>query len=304
MKELSKTDALSVAAEVMREVRRDSGVLSRILDRLDVNETVIEAAMVRLIEVHASFENVACAHCDNDAIGGVLDITDKEAVEAFFDSFDADIEERLAARARANTFADVYGQPATGRTRYAGRLYDTPPELTMESAAMGPTVTRREDYPGESEVPEWTFEELAKARKPESLIGRVFRFRQWVRFDPGEKNYHVDIGFPAGFDITRYTRGLPDVLTGTDHYDERREEKKLPPRLSKDWVTRKARVVTITRSSDRALQRYAMRGPWRTGIDLTVVIDAATGFMVTGWFNRSDDWHRLTKTEYARPEEV
>jgi hypothetical protein len=128
-------------------------------------------------------------------------------------------------------------------------------------------------------------------------------FSLWVKFDDGEKNYHCDLGFPVGFDIARYTRHLPDRLVGIDHYEERREEKRLPPRVSKDWV-RRAKCVTITRSYDRALKRYAMRGAWRDGIDLTIVIDAASGYLVTGWFNRSDDWHRLTNTEYNQPEEV
>ena len=130
-------------------------------------------------------------------------------------------------------------------------------------------------------------------------------FNAWVKVTTGpEFNYHCDIGFPPGFNIERYTRHLPHMLVGTDHYEERREKKKLPPRVSKDWVTTKARVVTITRSHDRALLRYAMRGPWGNGTDLTIVIDAGSGYMVTGWFNRTDDWHRLTNTTYARPEEV
>jgi hypothetical protein len=117
-----------------------------------------------------------------------------------------------------------------------------------------------------------------------------------------ERTYHCDIGFPAGFDIAKYLRNLPEVLVGCDHYEKRRKLKGIPQMVSADWVKR-ARLITITRRN-RVLKRYTVRGPWRGNTDLTVAIDAATGRLITGWFNRRNDWHRLTKASYSAPTEV
>ena len=122
--------------------------------------------------------------------------------------------------------------------------------------------------------------------------------------DTGEKHYHFTLGFPEGFDITRYTRHVPDKLVGSEHYQERMKEKGLPRSIPKDWVL-KAKLITITQSRGGSLHRYALRGPALLEYkrDFTVVIDAPTWLMVTGWFNNTHDWHRLTTSEYSTPEE-
>jgi len=113
------------------------------------------------------------------------------------------------------------------------------------------------------------------------------------------KQWHTDFGFPKGFAISRYMSGLPDILIGSDHYEERRFAKGLPQLVSKQWVI-EAQLITIMREGGN-LTRYAVRGPWNAGYDLTVAIDAAQGKLITGWFNRKGDWHRLTKSEYEQP---
>lgn len=118
-----------------------------------------------------------------------------------------------------------------------------------------------------------------------------------------ERHYHFEVGFPEGFDISKYTRILPDTLKGTTHYNDRREAKRLPREVSKEWVLG-ATPITLTRDEDRNLVRYAMRGQWSNGRDLTVVIDAGSGYLVTGWYNNEDDWHRITKVAYSAPGSV
>jgi hypothetical protein len=115
--------------------------------------------------------------------------------------------------------------------------------------------------------------------------------------------YHRDLGFPVWFDRRRYERSLPDVLTGTPHYNYRRVAKHLPLLVERAWAEQADLIEIQVAARDNAVLRWLVRGsgyiklPGRTVAskqELSIVIDAATGEIVTGWWNNDDDQHRLT----------
>ncbi len=114
--------------------------------------------------------------------------------------------------------------------------------------------------------------------------------------------YHRNYGLPVWFDPARYTRLLPDVLTGTRHYNFRRMKKRLPLSVDKPWVLQSDIIELQCSADDNAVLRYLVRskgGVQERGFvgspyDLSVVIEAATGQLITGWWNREGDQHGLS----------
>lgn len=115
--------------------------------------------------------------------------------------------------------------------------------------------------------------------------------------------YHRDFGFPVWFDRDRYIKYLPDVLVGGQHYMLRAHYKGLPGKVERAWVEQADLIEVQCSAYDNAVLRYLVRGsgyiklPGQTIAakqELSVVIDAATGELVTGWWNNDDDQHRLT----------
>ena len=107
------------------------------------------------------------------------------------------------------------------------------------------------------------------------------------------KLYHYSTGFPKGTSkaIERIYAALSPLVMGGVHYSERRDEKGLPSFVRADWV-RGAKLVELQVRGD-SVSRVVVRGE-AGARDLTVVIDVVEGCMVTGWYNRRGDWHRLT----------
>ena len=115
--------------------------------------------------------------------------------------------------------------------------------------------------------------------------------------------YHRDTGLPVWFDRRRYETTLPDVLTGTLHYQQRAKVKQLPRKVERAWVMLADIIEVQCSAYDNAVMRYLVRGAGYFKLDgetlaakqeLSIVIDAATGEIVTGWWNNEDDQHRLT----------
>ncbi len=123
--------------------------------------------------------------------------------------------------------------------------------------------------------------------------------------------YNKEHGFPVWLDIARYIRLLPDMLTGSRHYNERRAQKHLPRQVGKDWVECAELIEIQVSRIDNAVLRYVVRGggvlKMKDGSvrdvalgDLALVIDAATGEMVTGWWNHPANQHENLSDEYKR----
>jgi hypothetical protein len=226
-----------------------------------------------LHEMAASFEFASCTHCDGVTAQPVESQRMREAVT-------------------------VFGCVCPEPRRFSEDETEHNPDCTWRAAVEN----------GRS----WAATEQMKMASPDGELRladndiRAKAYQAYQRSNPQRhlvsadaKQWHTDIGFPEGFDIDKYQRGLPDTLVGSDHYEERRFAKGLPQLVSKQWVI-EAQLITIMCEGGN-LTRYAVRGPWNAGYDLTVAIDAAQGKLITGWFNRKGDWHRLTKSEYEQP---
>lgn len=118
------------------------------------------------------------------------------------------------------------------------------------------------------------------------------------RYDP--VLYHAELGFPRGTRaaLARLHSVLPEAIKGIPHYQERCVEKGLPFGVPREWVIR-ATLVEI-QVVDSVIRRVLLRGAWRNGIDLSIVIDCSRGRIITGWLNESTDIHRLTSARSAR----
>ena len=331
-------EALSIAHEVMEQVRRltahdmlangDRFAFDRIVDLMDISDEAFGDAQHRIAELQASMDSVKCAHCEDpeahDEDAGTTVAPDDPAQAACSNCGSTEthyecpvdwerLDEERCQYQRLNKMRDI----AAGKGDLLVRVNVgtgeeeafTPDEMAqrLQDAVAHEVFARTmANFDSAQDIIDAeSFRQTPRRRRPRPTRRRGFPrlpwFQSWLREDIGSKHWHTDIGLPPGFDIEKYRRNLPDTLVGSDHYEERRSAKGLPRTVARDWA-QKARLITISMKDGR-LVRYAVRGVWTTTRDLTVVIEAATGTLITGWFNQHDDWHRLDggRVQYEQP---